>query len=310
LRCLNVKCRTYHLKDVSGISNNKIQRSAAKLRCNHLHQQADPKSGWTMALGEIFFLSADGMPRLAVETRHISPDANTALLLAEIEALKARCMTLENGAATRYAPYLRPEHGPITGANASNYTWVPIPIESNNNFNAVQDPNANNFQWMDSAAGHATDVDLRLGNVQLSPGPVPTGHFVTCTDQPFVHDDLSALFDFEQVTFPSDPGSGSVLLGPAIPRGSFDDARFLDNSAPSAGVSSSAPMATVPVASPPRSVHQCQQCMKSYCHVGDLRRHARSHNRNFPRLACPNTNCTRQFLRMDKLREHRARKGH
>jgi hypothetical protein len=97
--------------------------------------------------------------RFTPNAPQISPDPNRALLLAEVEALKLRCMTLENIFA-RHTTHLSNEDAPITGTDASNHTWAPTPFVNNNSFNVLQDPYANNSQWMDPAAGHAMNVDL------------------------------------------------------------------------------------------------------------------------------------------------------
>ncbi len=218
-------------------------------------------------------------------------------------------MTLENIFATRHATHLSNEDAPITGADASNHTWAPTPFVNNNSFNAPQDPHSNNSQWMDPAAGHAMNVDLHSGYMQAFADPVLSGHHATSMDKTFFNDDGSTLFGFNTPTIPSDPSSGSGLLGPVIQGASFE-APALNDTAPTTGGTSSAQMATAPITSSSRSVYQCQYCVKSYSRVGDLRRHSRSHNPNATKFSCPQAGCGRQFLRKDKLRDHRARKGH
>jgi hypothetical protein len=152
-------------------------------------------------------------------------------------------------------------------------------------------------------------LDLPTRYMQAFADPVLSGHNATSMGQAFVNDDGSTLFGFHTPTIPSDPSSSSGLLGPVVQGASFE-APALDDTAPSTGGTSSAQMATAPTTSSSRSVYQCQHCVRSYFRIGDLRRHARAHNPNATKFFCPQTECGRQFLRKDKLRDHRARKGH
>lgn len=57
-------------------------------------------------------------------------------------------------------------------------------------------------------------------------------------------------------------------------------------------------------------MHRCPNCPRVYSRLADLRRHALSHNPDAPQYLCPSMNCTRTFLRKDKLKDHRARMNH
>jgi len=229
---------------------------------------------------------------------------NTAHLLAEVEALKARCAMLENIALLRHTPQLSNKNVPVTSTDASSHTQLPTPILSNNNYNAAQGLDAKNFQWMTQAAGHDMNTDLNPVKTVLSPDPVPASHQLTHVDEALIDEDLQNWFDFDSSTFPSDPSTNPTTQGASF------EASILDDSASSADGPTSILGHTSSVASRRRLAHHCAQCMKSYSRPGDLRRHARSHNPNAPRFSCPQAACGRQFLRMDKLKDHRVRRGH
>jgi hypothetical protein len=54
----------------------------------------------------------------------------------------------------------------------------------------------------------------------------------------------------------------------------------------------------------------CAHCFKTFTRHSDLRRHARSHDPNAPRISCPFQGCGKDFPRNDKLAEHRRRLQH
>jgi len=230
-------------------------------------------------------------------------DSNTIFLLARVEALEARCLTLENIVSTG-TPLFVQQNVPATNVDTLSYTFVPSPTLSNHDFNAAEDPNTNSFRLMD-LPGRAMNANIDPGDMQLSLDQFLAGQPVASIGQPTLDEDFQNSFNLQASIFPSDPSTP----GP-ITRGANLESTTLDNSGPVADWSSSNLVALAPVTNLHPSVHQCQYCMKSFSRISDVRRHSRSHNPNAPRFFCSNTNCNRQFLRMDKLKDHRTRKNH
>jgi uncharacterized Zn-finger protein len=121
-------------------------------------------------------------------------------------------------------------------------------------------------------------------------------HVTPSMGQPPTDDDWQHYFDFDLAssTLPSDQSYDARPLSPAV-----------GGPASASGGSGSAMVAT-----PSRPLHNCTDCMKSFSRLADLRRHARAHNPNATRFTCSRLGCGRQFLRVDKLSEHRRRKNH
>lgn len=78
----------------------------------------------------------------------------------------------------------------------------------------------------------------------------------------------------------------------------------------SAGVIASSGLAATNIAGPTNRNFPCPNCNKSFARRGDLSRHARLHDSRATRYSCPTQGCPREFLRKDKLADHRNRWGH
>ncbi|KAH8781754.1 hypothetical protein F5882DRAFT_406106 [Hyaloscypha sp. PMI_1271] len=128
-------------------------------------------------------------------------------------------------------------------------------------------------------------------------------HVTPGMGQPPIDDDWQQLFDFDSATFSSDQSHDASPLSPTV--GGSYGVSAVDNPASASGGPGSAM-----VAATSRSRHHCTVCMKSFSRPADRRRHALTHNPNATQFPCPRPGCGRQFLRMDKLEDHRRRKHH
>ncbi|PMD41904.1 hypothetical protein L207DRAFT_511663 [Hyaloscypha variabilis F] len=225
-------------------------------------------------------------------------------LLAEIDALKARCLTLENIVFTLDLDRAHmPSHigGPLN--LDAQHTHRPL---DNLGGHGYQTSNDNLFQIMDQAIAVPTMAnDINPVALPSSLNIAQTENYINNMDQATINEDLQDLFGLDASNIPwshpYDVGmhSSTVQTDFAAPQG-------VDAPPPVSSFSSDG----TTVATPPRSMHHCQHCMRAFSRAGDLRRHALSHNPNATRLSCPRAGCGRQFLRVDKLKDHRARKNH
>lgn len=210
-------------------------------------------------------------------------------LLAEIDALKARCTALENL------------------ARASSHGSIIFDPSRNHNLPGSQplgDNSINPYQVVYHGATVSTDPDFQQG-VSPSSYDMNTGSHpvTTSTGQPTTDGYMDQWFDFDSSTLPSDQSHDTGPLSPAV--GGSYGVSAVDNPASASGGSGSARVATTS-----RSLHNCSDCMQSFSRLADLRRHVRAHNPNATRFPCTQPDCGREFLRMDKLSDHRRRKNH
>jgi len=230
-----------------------------------------------------------------------------ALLLAEVEVLKTRCAALESRRAVSHIDQ-RDAFTAAAVVGTSTYTSNPIPELGVGRFNAYDVGNPNNFQIMDMATIPGMNMYPHLG-----PQPSPydmslPGNHNTSMLEAVVDADVHGYgFDFNPSTFSSNPWFD--LPDPTVQEASFE-APILEGPPSTSDGSTSTLLPPSSIPSLRRTTHNCTQCMKSYSRLGDLRRHSLSHNPNAPRFSCPRAECGRQFLRMDKLKDHRARKHH
>jgi hypothetical protein len=206
-------------------------------------------------------------------------------LLAEIDALKARCAALESLPRAS-------SHG-----NAScNHNLPGSQALGDDSINPYQGVDANDFQGVDNgAAVEPSSYGMNTGSHHVTPS----------MGQPPIDDDWQQYFDFDLAssTLPSNQSHDTGPLSSAV--GGRYGVSAVDNPASASGGSGSAMVAT-----PSRSLHHCTDCMEPFSRLADLRRHARAHNPNATRFLCTQPGCGRQFLRMDKLSDHRRRKHH
>jgi uncharacterized Zn-finger protein len=223
--------------------------------------------------------------------------------LAEIDALKARCLTLEN---IVFVLDLDRAHLPshIGGALNSDAQHTHRSLDHVGG-HGYQTSNDNFFRVMDPAIAVPTMAnDINPVALPFSLDITGTGNYNNM-DQATINEDLQDLFGLDPSTTPwsqpYDVGMHSSTL-----QTDFAIPLIVDVPLTAGGFSSDGTTA----AAPPRSMHQCQHCMTSFSRAGDLRRHALSHNPSATRLSCPRAGCGRQFLRVDKLKDHRTRKHH
>jgi hypothetical protein len=179
----------------------------------------------------------------------------------------------------------------LLGLDGINDTLVAPSVHSNNKSVGGPYVNANNYPDLDVAISRLPS-DMNLGS-----------HHVANMAQGTTDEYMQGLFDFECAAFPS---TQSYDAGQSIPF--VQEPSFGGDMAATTPALSSESETSVPTR--PRPVHNCHHCMASFFRAGDLRRHALSHNPNAPRLSCPRAGCGRQFLRMDKLNDHRRRRHH
>jgi hypothetical protein len=219
-------------------------------------------------------------------------------LLAEIDALKARCAALESLARAS-------SHGSIIFEPSRNHNLPGSLVLGDDSNNPYQGVDANDLQGVDNgAAVSSTDLDFQLG-VSLSSYGMNTGspHVTSSMGQPTTDLDWDQWVDFNPSTFPADQNHDAGRLNPAV--GGSYEVSTVDSSASASGGPGS-PM----VAATSRPRHHCTDCMESFSRLADLRRHARTHNPNATRFPCTQPGCGREFRRMDKLSDHRRRKNH
>ena len=224
-------------------------------------------------------------------------------LLAEIDALKARCAALESLARAS-------SHGSIIFDPSRNHNLAGSQVLGDDSTNSYQGVDANDFQGGyrgaavpptylgfqgvdNGAAVSPSSYDMDMGSPRVAPS----------MGQPTDDVDWDQLVNFGSSTSPLDQSHDTDPLSPAV--GGSHGVSAVDNPASASGGSGSA---MVPATS--RSRHHCTDCMKSFSRRADLHRHALAHNRNAPKFPCPRPGCGRQFLRMDKLEDHRRRKHH
>ncbi|KAE9373035.1 hypothetical protein N431DRAFT_482178 [Stipitochalara longipes BDJ] len=231
------------------------------------------------------------------QERPLGSAPNITVPLAWYEAVNARITSLENVVATLPLGH---QQRPVTNFDIPNETFVSSPTLNGNNANAEGDHNVNHHPGMRPGAGNPTiahelhdDLDSILFNPLASP------ENATGMNQAANNDGWETLLGLNPSTSPSTQSSDFDFDSPM---GLGDT---VDNPSPASGTFGSALVAT-----PSRSTHNCTGCMRSFARAYDLRRHALIHNANAPRLSCPRAGCGRQFLRSDKLKDHRARKGH
>jgi hypothetical protein len=231
-------------------------------------------------------------------------------LFVKVEALESRCMALENILGT---PYTAPQgHAQVPAISIDPSNQIShLSSSLHNNFNAEQDPNFNDFQWLYRATSTAHNAQCQPGILQFE--QFAPSHHVASSDQVTTDEELRAWFDSNLPTFQITQSYDADVISPVVPGNSGPLVSDNNTSSP-VDVSNSDPGATTSMITTPGAVHHCQQCMKSFSRATDLRRHARTqHDPRAPRYFCPSAGCDRHvrpFLRMDKLREHRARKNH
>ncbi|PMD18396.1 hypothetical protein NA56DRAFT_647856 [Hyaloscypha hepaticicola] len=215
-----------------------------------------------------------------------------AFLLDRIERLEARCALLENN-FPRAFPQLDATF------NAPN----PVPNHLNNSLNGHQPVYANTFGAMGPAASFSTTATLHQSGIpSLSFNADVTGNYADNIAQPTLNQEFHNSLGFDLSTFPSTEGYNVDVPEPTVPILSFSTP-INDNPLSTPDASGSSTTTT-------SRLHNCQQCMKSFGRPADLRRHARSHDRNAPRHFCPQPGCGYSSLRPDKVTDHRAHKRH
>jgi len=231
--------------------------------------------------------------------------------LAEIYALKAWRAAVESGGISHIGQGDAFPAAAVAGNPpdlTTNYTSDPISALGVDGFNSYDVGNPNNLQRIDTATIPAMDMYPNFDIPPSSYGMSLPGNHNTSMHEATVDAGVHGYgFDFNLSTFSSNPWFD--LPDPTVQGASFE-APVLDRPTSASNGSTSTLLPPSSIASPRRTTHNCTQCMKSYSRLGDLRRHSLSHNPNAPRFSCPQAACGRQFLRMDKLRDHRARKNH
>jgi hypothetical protein len=226
-------------------------------------------------------------------------------LLAEIDALKARCAALESLARAS-------SHGSNIFDPSRNHNLPGSQALGDDSINPYQGVDANDFQGgYHGAAVSPTDLGFQgVDNgaaVSLSSYGMNMGshHVTPSMGHPPTDDHWQQYFNFDLAssTLPSDQSHDFGPLSPAV--GGSYGVSAVDNPASASGGSESAMVAT-----PSRPLYNCTDCMKPFSRLADLRRHARAHNPNAIRFSCSRPGCGRQFLRVDKLSEHCRRKNH
>ena len=224
-------------------------------------------------------------------------------LLAEIDALKARCGALESLARAS-------SHGSILSDPSRNQNLAGSQALGDDSTNSYKGVDANDFQrgyrgaavpptylgfqGVDNgAAVSPSSYDMDMGSPRVAPS----------MGQPTDDVDWDQLVNFGSSTSPLDQSHDTGPLSPAV--GGNHGVSAVDNPASASGGSGSAM-----VAATSHPGHRCTVCGKSFSRRADLRRHALAHNPNAPQFPCPRLGCGRQFPRMDKLRDHRRRKNH
>lgn len=218
-------------------------------------------------------------------------------LLAEIDALKARCAALESLARAS-------SHGSIIFDPSRNHNLPGSQALGDDSINPYQGVDANDLQGVYHSTAVSTDPDFQLG---ISPSSYDTNtgshHGTTGMGQPTTDVEWHQWVVLDSSTSSSNQSCDTGPLSPAI--GESYGVSAVDNPTSASGGSGSAMVATTS-----RSLHNCTDCMKSFFRLADLRRHARAHNPNATRFPCSRPGCGRQFLRVDKLSDHRRRKNH
>jgi len=220
------------------------------------------------------------------------------LLLAEIDALKARCAALESLARAS-------SHGSILSDPSRNQNLAGSQVLGDDSTNSYQGVDANDFQ--DGYRGAAVPP-TNLGSQGVDNGAaVSPSSYGMDMGSPNVAPSMGQPtndVDWDQwLDLPSDQSHDTGPLSPAL--GGSHSVSAVDNPASASGGSGSAM-----VAATSRPGHRCTDCGQPFSRRADLRRHALAHNPNATRFPCPRLGCGRQFLRMDKLRDHRHQKNH
>jgi hypothetical protein len=216
-------------------------------------------------------------------------------LLAEIDALKARCAALESLARAS-------SHGSIMFDPSRNNNLAGSQVLGDDSTNSYQGVDANDFQRGYRGAA-VPPTNLGSQGVDNGAAVSPSSYGVDM-GSPNVAPSMGQPtndVDWDQwLDLPSDQSHDTGPLSPAV--GGSYGVSVVDDPASASGGSGSAMVPT-----PSRPLHNCTHCMKSFSRLADLRRHARAHNPNATQFTC---SCGDQFLRMDKLRDHRRRKNH